>query len=304
METIQQGMGNSWLKIAIACDPVLIEAIEDYLIGVIEAGVETGAPDEPGYGIVTGYVQQANPTGEEVAAIVTRVEMYLGELAKVFAVPRPALSWSLIGEEDWGTGWKVHFKPFAIAPGLVIAPTWEEYLPAPGEKVIVMDPGMAFGTGHHATTCLSLAFLQKVLSGKKDLRVLDVGTGTGILGMAAALFGAEKVLGLDNDLEAVAAASDNVRLNGLEQRMEVSGLELAAVAESYDIVVANIVHDVLIAMAEDLTRLTAAGGTLILSGILAGEQVENIVDVFSSRGFTPVERAERQEWAALRLGKS
>ena len=294
---------NSWLKLTISADPVLIESIGDFLVGVIGAGVETGAPDEPGYGIVTGYVQKPNPTEEEIGGIIARVGSYLDEMARVFAVSRPELTWSLIGEEDWGSSWKVHFKPFAIVPGLVIAPTWEEYRPASGESVIVMDPGMAFGTGHHATTCLCLQLLQRSLAGGQSLRVLDVGTGTGILGMAAALFGAEKVLGIDNDPEAVAAASENVRRNGLADRMEVSLAPLASVAGPYDIVAANIVHNVLIAMADDLTRQTAAGGTLILSGILAGEQVDNIVRVFSGRGFAAVERAGRQEWAALMFAK-
>lgn len=122
--------------------------------------------------------------------------------------------------------------------------------------------------------------------------------------MAAVLFGAEKVLGLDNDPEAVAAATENVGRNGLQDRMEVSLAPLSSVAGCYEIVVANIVHDVLIAMADDLVRLTAPGGTLVLSGILAGEQVENIVRVFSGRGLVPVERAARQEWAALLLSSS
>lgn len=303
MERKNEISENRWLKLTIATDPALVEPIGDYLVGVIEAGVETGAPDEANYGIVTGYVQKANLTDEEVGSIVAQVTAYLGELAKVFAVTQPELTWTMIAEEDWGTSWKQHFKPFAIVDGLVIAPTWEEYQPAAQEMVIVMDPGMAFGTGHHATTCLSLLFLKKALAGRTGLRVLDVGTGTGILGMAAVLFGADKVLGLDNDPEAVAAATENVGRNGLQDRMEVSLAPLSSVAGCYEIVVANIVHDVLIEMADDLVRLTAAGGTLILSGILAGEQVDNIVRVFSGRGLVPVERAVRLEWAALKFDK-
>lgn len=294
---------NKWLKLSIATDPALVESIGDYLVGVIDAGVETGAPDEANYGVVTGYVQQANLTDEEIRAVVARVAAYLAELAKVFAVSPPQLTWSLIGEEDWGSSWKQHFKPFAIVPGLVIAPTWEDYRPAAGESVIVMDPGMAFGTGHHATTCLSLSLLQQTLSGRAGQRVLDVGTGTGILGMAAALFGAEKVLGIDNDPEAVTAATENVRRNGLQDRMAVSLAPLSSLVECYEIVVANIVHDVLLEMAGDLRRLTAAGGTLILSGILTGAQVDNILREFSGRGFAPAGQAAQQEWAALRFSK-
>lgn len=294
---------NKWLKITIATDPVLVESISDYLVGVIEAGVETGARDEANYGIVTGYVEQVNPDEETVRSAVAQVESYLAELAKVFGVPAPVVSWAMIAEEDWGTNWKQHFKPFEIVRGLIIAPTWEEYRPAAGELVITMDPGMAFGTGHHATTCLSLEFLQKTLAGRSGLRLLDVGTGTGILGMAAVLFGAAKVLGIDNDPEAVAAASENVERNGLQKRMAVSLAPISMVSECYEVVVANIVHDVLMAMADDLTRVTESGGSLILSGILSGGQVENIIAGFTGRGFVLADQAHRKEWAALRFVK-
>lgn len=292
---------NRWLKITIETDPVLVESISDFLVGVIEAGVETGAPDEPHYGILTCYVQKANPDRQEVAEIVARVAAYLTEMAKVFGVSTPTLSSTLIDEEDWGSTWKIHFKPFAIVPGLVIAPTWEDYRATPGEAVITMDPGMAFGTGHHATTCLSLEFLRRSLTAGSTLRVLDVGTGTGILGMAAILFGAAAVLGVDNDPDAVAAAADNVRRNSLEDRMRVSLAPIATLTGPYEIVVANIVHDALVDLADELTRLTGAGGILILSGILIGDQAANMRKVFTDRGFTFLDLAERQEWAALRF---
>ncbi|MCP4340984.1 MAG: 50S ribosomal protein L11 methyltransferase [Desulfobulbaceae bacterium] len=278
-----------------------MEPISDFLVGVIEAGVETGARDEPLFGTVNGYIQKANLDANEVSDILARVTSYLAELATIFSVPKPSLSSTMIDEEDWGKSWKEHFKPFAIVPGLVIAPTWEEYRPAAGEMVITMDPGMAFGTGHHATTSLSLDFIRETLSENSGLRLLDVGTGTGILGMAAVLFGAEAVLGLDNDPEAVSAAEENVRRNSLQDHMQISLAPLSSLKEPYEVVVANIVHDVLISMSGDLTRLTAAGGTLILSGILTGEQVANILRVFTSNGFQLSGQESCQEWSALRF---
>ena len=294
---------NKWLKITIATDPVLVESISDFLVGVIEAGVETGAADEPNFGILTCYVQKANPEPAEVAEIVAKISEYLAELAEVFAVPIPQLTASLFDEEDWGSTWKEHFKPFTIVPGLVIAPTWEEYQPNPGEVVITMDPGMAFGTGHHATTSLSLELLRRTLTAGSAMRVLDVGTGTGILGMAAILFGASGVLAIDNDPEAVAAATDNARRNVQGDRMQVSLTPLGELSGRYQIVVANIVHDVLLDLAEDLTRLTDEEGFLILSGILVGDQVVSIVKAFAGKGFTLLDSEERKEWAALRFHK-
>jgi ribosomal protein L11 methyltransferase len=295
---------NRWLKITIKTDPLLVEPISDYLVGVIDAGVETGARDELLYGTVNGYIQQANLQADEVDTILAQVSAYLDGLAEIFSVAKPDLSSTMIDEEDWGKSWKEHFRPFAIIPGLVIAPTWEEYQPAAGETVITMDPGMAFGTGHHATTSLSLELIHRTLAENSGQRLLDVGTGTGILGMAAVLFGARDVLGLDNDPDAIAAAEENVRRNSLQDQMRVSLAPLSSLDQPYGIVVANIVHDVLISMADDLTRLTARGGTLILSGILAGEQAAHIREVFAVKGLQLSGEKSCQEWAALSFDRN
>lgn len=295
---------NRWLKITIKTDPLLVEPISDYLVGVIDAGVETGARDELLYGTVNGYIQQANLQADEVDTLLGQVSAYLDGLAEIFSVAKPDLSSTMIDEEDWGKSWKEHFRPFTIIPGLVIAPTWEEYQPAAGETVITMDPGMAFGTGHHATTSLSLELIHRTLAENSGQRLLDVGTGTGILGMAAVLFGARDVLGLDNDPEAIAAAEENVRRNSLQDQMRMSLAPLSSLEHPYGIVVANIVHDVLISMVDDLTRLTASGGTLILSGILAGEQAAHIREVFKAKGLQLSGEKSCQEWAALSFDRS
>jgi len=292
---------NRWLKFTIACNPLLVEPIGDFLVGVLEAGVETGAADEADFGTLSCYLGKANPEPQEVADTIARLSTHLEHLAEVFKVEVPILTTTFFEEEDWSSTWKEHFKPFVIIPGLVIAPTWEEYRPQPGEAVITMDPGMAFGTGHHATTSLSLELLHRTLNIGSAMHVLDVGTGTGILGMAALLFGAKSCLGLDNDPEAVSAAVENVRRNHLDDRMQVSLQPLGEQTGCYQVVVANIVHDVLLDLAPDLTRLTDGGGYLILSGILAGEQVASIENHFSARGFTLLDRQTRQEWAALRF---
>lgn len=294
---------NTWLKLTIKSDPVLVEPICDFLVGIIDAGVETGAKDELLYGTVNGYVEQSNPSQEEIDAVLEQVAAYLAELAAIFDVKEPTLSHTMIEEEDWGKTWKEHFKPFAIIPGLIIAPTWEEYEPGADELVITMDPGMAFGTGHHATTFLALGFLKETISGRSGLQVLDVGTGTGILGMASLLFGAESVLAVDNDPEAVMAAADNVRVNKMADRMEVSVAAIESIEATYSVVVANIVHDVLTGMADELARVTAPGGTLILSGILIEKQVDSILETFGKRGFSLVKQGDRQEWSALKLLK-
>ena len=295
---------QEWLKVRIKAESVLIEPISDFLIGIIGAGVETGARGEDSYGIVTGYVEQSDLDQEAIDILLDKLSSYLQELALLFNVAEPVLTSTMILEEDWGKSWKEHFKPFSIVPGLIISPTWEEYEKAPGELLLEMDPGMAFGTGHHATTSLSLALLKEVLAADtKKQKILDVGTGTGILGMAAVLFGAGKVLGIDNDPDAVKAAEENVAYNGLQKNMQVSLAPLSALAGEHQVVVANIVHDVLLEMSADFVRLTADDGVLILSGILAGEQVESVVARFVERGFVLKKEKVRGEWVALMFAK-
>ena len=291
-----------WLKISAIVDPVLVEALSDFMMGITGAGVEV-VVDLP-HTQINAFLEKRNPEEAETEAIVAQLVDYARELSEIFHVPVPEIRHSVIEDQDWGTVWKEHFKPFAIIPGLVVKPTWEEYRPGADEKVIEMDPGMAFGTGHHATTSLSLELLKGVLAEQAgDARVLDVGTGTGILGMAAVLFGADRVVGIDNDPDATAAASENAARNGLSEKMSVSLAPLAGLEGPFSVVVANIVYDVLLELADDLNRLTADGGRLILSGILTGLQSEAIIDHFSRRGFSLVRHLRKKEWSALLFAK-
>ncbi|MCL2344257.1 MAG: 50S ribosomal protein L11 methyltransferase [Desulfobulbus sp.] len=282
------------LCLTVHADAAALDAIGDFCLGVFAAAVEQSA-DAP---VLRVFLESS----DDPAEIVTRLEEYCRELSAALAVAPPRIAWEFVPAEDWGSRWKEHFHPFALAPGLVIAPTWEKYAAQPGEKVIVMDPGMAFGTGHHASTGMAAALvLEAVSAGTKT--VLDVGCGTGILAMAAALFGAERVLAIDNDPLAVAAARENAARNGLARGFEVSGDDIAILSGTFQLVVANIVHDVLLSLSENLRRLTAPAGALILSGILAGEQEASIVRHFAALGFSPRRQRRRDEWAALRLDK-
>ncbi len=296
---------KQWLQITITCDPQLTESISDYLVGVFSAAVEAGVEDEMHDQTVHAYLQEENPTSESVAGVVSELTAYLKELASIFQTRLPQLQTGIIADEDWGSTWKKYFKPFAIIPGLVIKPSWEFYRPQSGERVLEMDPGMAFGTGHHATTSLCMALASDVLRerAEEETVVLDVGTGTGILAMAAALFGAAEVVGIDNDPDAVAAATDNVAQNGLQHRVRIESGSPEAMQGSYTLVLANIIHDALMAMVDDLHRLTACGGSLVLSGILREQQAEAIRDRYEKKGFLLVERRDMGEWAALHFRK-
>lgn len=294
---------RSWLKIIIRCEPQLLEPISDFIVGVMDAGVELAAADEPGYGTLNCYVENPDPDPEEIETTIGKISDHINELSEIFSVEPPVLTHELIREEDWGRSWKQYFKPFAIVDGLVICPSWEEYTAVPGESVIVMDPGMAFGTGHHGTTALCLEYIRDCLEGGSGYTVLDVGTGTGILAMAALKFGAAGGAGIDNDPDAVAAASQNIINNGMQDRVEISGRDLSLLTTQYDIVVANIIHDALVELADDLIRVIRSGGWLILSGILEENQRANIEELFQARGLAVESARQRNEWAAVLLRK-
>lgn len=295
---------KTWLKITIETTPILVETITDYLVGVHEAGVELVAnKDEQPTGTLLCYIQQESLSTEQAEALFQQISHFAVEMATVFSVDAPQLAWEFFEEEDWGKKWKEHFVPFPIVPGLIIAPTWEEYQAQGDEKVIVMDPGMAFGTGHHATTSLSLGFVQEVMASGNHKTVLDVGCGTGILAMGAALFGAEKVLGLDNDPEAVSAAIKNVAYNNQNQQVDIAITSVEDIDEEYDVVVANIIHDVLAHLSDALTARTKDGGFLILSGVLVEDQADSITSIFEEHGFSLVRKTEKGEWAAVLLQK-
>ena len=175
-----------------------------------------------------------------------------------------------MAEEDWAEAWKAHFKPLKVTDRLVIRPPWEEYAAQPGETVITIYPGMAFGTGRHASTLLCLRALEQVWEEQppgpgSPWQVLDVGTGTGILALSAARYGAA-VLAIDLDPEAVAAALENVRLNNLVDRVLVEETPLASLRQQFSLIMANITAPDLLQLADALTARLLNDGVLIISG--------------------------------------
>jgi len=291
------------IKLTIELDAILGDPLSDYLIGVHDAAVEIGVSENGEPLALQAFIDGGSIKTEEIAALAAQVEAYGRELSRLFSCPSPRVSVEIIEDQDWSENWKAYFRPFAIIPGLVVAPTWEVYRPVQGERVIVMDPGMAFGTGHHETTRLCLELLQEAVAALPGGTVLDVGTGTGILGMAALLFGAARVSAVDNDPEAVRVADENIRLNDLSERIDVSGRDLEDLDTSFDVVTANIVHDVLLDLADELARLTKAGGLLILSGLLDGEQSRNLVGCFEKKALALKSTRTDGQWAALLFEK-
>lgn len=289
------------VKVTIKAEAILTEAISDYLVGVLNAAVEYSVGDDQTAHAIHAFIMADSWLHEERESLETAVKGFTDEMADIFQAEKPTVGSELISDQDWSKNWKEYFKPFEILEGLVIAPSWEPYTPGKNEKVIVMDPGMAFGTGHHATTRLCLEMIKSEADFFQGEGVLDVGTGTGILGMAAALWGADGVLGIDNDDEAVAAAELNIIRNKLEDKMNTSSKPLGETVGEYPLVVANIVHDVLIALAGDLAKVTRSGGVLIVSGLIYGDQTRSITECFQKIGFHLLQEKQDGEWGALKL---
>ena len=288
-------------KVTIIAEVILTESISDYLIGVLNAAVEYSVDDDQSVHVIHAFIIADSWLDEERQSLEAAVKRFTDEMADIFQVEKPTIGSEIIADQDWSKNWKEYFKPFEILEGLVIAPSWQPYTPGENEKVIVMDPGMAFGTGHHATTRLCLEMIRSETASFQGGAVLDVGTGTGILGMAAALWGAVNVLGIDNDDEAVAAAQQNVCRNKLHEKMSIFNKSLAELEGKYPLVVANIIHDVLIALADDLKKVTGSDGILILSGLIYGDQTRSITERFQKSGFRLLREEQHGEWGAVKL---
>ncbi len=206
-----------------------------------------------------------------------------------------------VREEDWADSWKQYYKPIRTGKRLVIVPVWESYDAQPGEVTVLMDPGMAFGTGTHETTRLCAGFVEEYTS--PGCSVLDVGCGSGILAIAAAKLGAGPCFACDIDPVAVRVAKENVALNGTDN-VTCAVSDLLKQAEKrqggYDLIVANIVADIIIRLAPDVGAYLAAGGTFVVSGIIT-ERKDEVLSVLRANGFTVAEEKEENGWYAAAL---
>lgn len=205
---------------------------------------------------------------------------------------------SEVDEEDWATAWKKYYHPIKVSNQITIIPTWEEYTPNEGEMIIELDPGMAFGTGTHPTTILSIQAIEKTITAGD--RVLDVGTGSGVLAIAAAKLAAKKVDAFDLDDVAVTSAIGNVELNqataiiDVKQNDLVKGVE----PESYDLVVANILAEIITSFTDDVFSILRPGGTYVTSGIIQRKK-QDVKDALITSGFLITEITEMEDWVAI-----
>ena len=206
-----------------------------------------------------------------------------------------------VKDEDWSEVWKRFYKPFRAGKQLVVKPTWESYEAQEGDRVIEIDPGMAFGSGTHETTSMCLELLEDVIHGGE--RVIDVGTGSGILAIGAAMLGAGDTIAIDIDPVAVRVARENIAHNGLQDRITaLEGNLLDKVDAECEVCVANIIADVIIMFAEPLKAHIVPGGDFICSGIIR-ERDQDVLDALNAAGYEILTVRRKGEWVAIHAGR-
>lgn len=237
---------------------------------------------------------------------VTLVASFAGEEEAHDAATGLPVEWLPRREVLVGDGfrdeWKKFFHPFVLCSGIVVRPPWEEYAAKPGERVLELEPGRAFGTGLHETTSLVADALEAHPADVSGAHVLDVGCGSGILSLLALLLGAADARCVDIDPDAAEVTRENAARNGVSERVVVDSTDVASLSGSFGVVLANIEARVLIPLAEAIMARVAKRGLLVLSGVLAADVVPQIEEVKSAYGRFTLEGVPRKgEWVALLL---
>jgi ribosomal protein L11 methyltransferase len=295
---------REWLEIRITLPEALQEEAGIFLTAWSGRGVVLEDGEETSGNIRFAGIRTYFPADDFTADNRRDLLQYLDKLVSLgYRVGE--LEQRLIAEEDWERAWQIHFKTRRLTSRIVVRPPWEEYTPVAGDVVLTIYPGMAFGTGRHPSTWLCLQALEEVArdwpSGSTP-HVLDVGTGTGILGLAAAHMGA-KVLAIDLDPEALAAARDNIRLNELQDRVRADDLPLTAIRQQFDLILGNLTAPDLHSLAESLAGRLRPSGRLIISGFLATD-LPRLQQRFEAQGLTYLKTHQKDEWMALVLKRS
>lgn len=283
-------MAARWLELSVQAQGPVQDPISNFLVEQGSTGIVCNARS----------LRAFFPDTTDEAALKPVVRQYLRGLRDIF--PRGSVGrtrWRTFAEKNWHEAWRSRFRPQRIGRRFLVTPPW---LPPPQTRrhVILMEPAMAFGAGTHETTRCCLELIDEVCAEAVPARALDVGTGSGILAIGMVRLGVREVLALDNDPVAVAAARENFRLNGVEGAATPDGTDVARLRRRFPLVAANLILGTLVELAGPLTRRVAAGGSLILSGLLH-EHVPPVLERFPE--FRLEQHRQRGEWSTLLLRK-
>lgn len=280
-----------WAEMTVACAPEATDAVS-------YAFIQAGCGGVMIRGVDPVTIQGSLPVTDELMGRIEGLRDHLDRLEE-FGLPRlvDRMTLKYSEDEDWATAWKKYFKPLHIGKRLVVKPGWEYYVPQEGELIVEIDPGMAFGTGGHPTTRLCMESLEERI--KPGIRVADIGTGSGILSIAAARLGASEVLATDIDLLPRKIARENVARNELGETISILEMdEFDTAATNRDLVVANIVANTIVELAPSIAPRLVEGGIFIGSGIVE-EHHDLVRDALASVGLVHLETKREDIWVCL-----
>ena len=265
----------------------------------IDQSVIDQFPDEV---LVKGYISDDDQLDSHVERLKSRIDGIKRLDQDGFDVGSGKVDVNIVDDQDWANEWKKYFKPFRLGKKLVIKPSWESYDAAKGDVVLEIDPGMAFGTGTHETTQLCLMMIEDNV--KEGSSVIDVGCGTGILAISAALLGASNVLAIDRDPACIIASKRNIERNGVADSVTaVEGDLLKEKDCRADMIIINIIADVIIGFLEQAGRFLNDDGVIICSGIIR-DRINDIHESVEKNGFKVMDERTAGEWAAMLLKRA
>jgi ribosomal protein L11 methyltransferase len=305
----------TWLEVSLTVSPEAAEAVADVLVRFAPEGVaieatqiETTPIEDEGHAVGPVIVRAYLPADSALETTRAKLEEALWHLGQI--LPLPAPHYKPIAQTDWSEAWKANFKPIRVGQRLVIVPAWLNPPLAPEDIPIRLDPGMAFGTGTHPTTQLCLAAIERHLrpataTPEGCCAMIDLGTGSGILAIAAAKLGSGPILAVDIDEEAVRVARENIAANGVADRVRVEPGSLAEVRagqfgmESAPFVIANILARVIVQLLDQgLAQAVSPGGLLTVSGILDSQAYE-VNAALKAQGLTLLAQEHIEDWVAI-----
>jgi ribosomal protein L11 methyltransferase len=289
MDTVNEHPG--WIEISIDIDPVAHEALSFYLFDIGCEGVVSESFRDP---TIRAYLQFQ----EDIEETRNRIDLFLHGLKDIFPEANDySLKLERLEQQDWDTGWRKFFKPDQVSDNLLILPVWEAAPSTPTGHIIRIDPGTAFGTGHHPTTRMCLMAMESA-GFNGPWTMLDVGTGSGILAVYGAKLGAKEVTAIDNDPEAVRWAQRNIEINEMPVPIELSITPIENINKQYALVTANLILGTILELMGHLIRVIAPDGLLIISGILR-EQVADVEKKIIENGLKTDRVLYMEEWACM-----
>jgi ribosomal protein L11 methyltransferase len=287
-------MSSRYWELTVAVSPDTSEGLTNFVwelgaLGVVEQDDAAGR----------AQLRAFFPESTDRSALVSDVDRYLAALESLGFVRAGEAAVATVADTDWAEAWRAHFAPLPIGRRLLVVPPWETPPETNGRLVLTLEPGRAFGTGQHATTAGCLELLEAIVERERPTRAVDLGTGSGILAIAAARLGVSEILAIDSDPDAVASATANVERNDLRDRIRCACADASTLeSEPAPLVLANLLAAAHHALASRYRRLVAAGGTLVAGGCLDAE-ADDVTTALAAHGLHRVAARSIEGWTTL-----